>query len=47
MQIPYKMVLWQVKWEIRSRVIAKGRFRKTSENIVLCNNWDIVDHIIV
>lgn len=36
-------VLTQIKWEIRPRVTAKGRFWKTSKNVMLHNSWDISD----
>lgn len=45
--ITEELVLRQINLEIRSRVIAKGRFRRTSENVVLCNNWDVADRILV
>jgi hypothetical protein len=37
----------QIKWDSRARVVAKGKYCRTNENLMLCNCWGIPDRIIV
>jgi hypothetical protein len=36
-----------IYWEIRFRILGKGRFPKTKENIALCLNWNIPFAVLV
>lgn len=40
-----EQILKEIDWEIRSRVMAIGRFKKLEENKELCCNWGIQDMI--
>lgn len=37
----------QIKWDIRARAVAKGKYCRTNENLMLCNSWGIPDRILV
>lgn len=34
-------VVDQIKWEVRTKIITIGKFRKTKKNIALCDSWGI------
>jgi hypothetical protein len=34
-------VVARIKWEVRAKVIATGKFKRTRENIALCDSWGI------
>lgn len=40
-----EQILKEIDWEIRSQVMAIGRFKKLEENKELCCNWGIQDMI--
>lgn len=40
-------ILMQIKWEVRARILAKGRFCRNYENLLLCNSWGLTDNILV
>jgi hypothetical protein len=33
----------QIKWEVRTHIMAVGRFPITRENEILCPTWSILD----
>jgi hypothetical protein len=37
----------QIKWEIRSRIMAKGIFKRSAENLVLIHVWNLHKKILV
>jgi hypothetical protein len=34
-------IVKRITWEIRARMIAKGRFKMSMENLELCNRWNL------
>lgn len=39
-------LLQSITCEIRGRITARGRFKKTQENIELCRSWGISENIL-
>lgn len=36
-----EQILQRIFWEVRSKVLGKGRLKKTLENMAICWNWSI------
>jgi hypothetical protein len=36
-----EQILKKILWEVLTRVVGKGRFPKTGENLVLCSLWNL------
>lgn len=36
-----EQILKQIFWEIISRIFGKGKFKKTSENVNMCQLWNL------
>ena len=32
-------VLQKICWELRSRIVGKGKFKATNENVAICSSW--------
>jgi hypothetical protein len=39
-------ILQSIIWEVRIRIMAKGRFEKTNENLEICCSWGLPDKIL-
>ena len=35
-------IIQKVRWEVRTRVLPKGCFKRSKENEALCDNWDVL-----
>lgn len=40
-------ILKVIIWEVRSRILGKGRFNKSLENFRLCQNWNLSVKLLV
>jgi hypothetical protein len=36
-----EQILKIIVWEVRYRLLGRGRFKKTRANLILCQNWNI------
>lgn len=36
----------KIRWEVRTRLMSKGRFPRSKENDELCKNWDLLENIL-
>lgn len=36
-------ILHNIVWEVRARIMAKGRFKKKNENLEICSGWGLPD----
>jgi hypothetical protein len=39
-------IVKRITWEIRARMIAKGRFKRSMENLELCSRWNLPREIL-
>jgi len=42
-----EQLMQKIFWEVRTRVLGKGRFKKITENMDLCRNWSTKEEILV
>jgi hypothetical protein len=42
-----EQILKVIFWEVRSRILGKGRFKKSRGNFVLCQNWNLTVNLLV
>jgi hypothetical protein len=42
-----EQILQRLFWEVRTRVVVKGRFKKCSENVAICRNWGINVEVVL
>lgn len=40
-------MLQKIAWEVRCRIMGKGKFKGNVENVAVCNNWGISHHIVL
>jgi hypothetical protein len=34
-------IIQKIKWEICTRILSKGRFKLTKQNMEICHNWNL------
>jgi hypothetical protein len=39
-------IVKRIIWEIRARMIAKGRFKRSMTNLELCRSWNLPQEIL-
>jgi hypothetical protein len=39
-------IMKQVIWEVRTRIVGKGKFQKTRENLLLCQAWNLPNDLL-
>lgn len=44
--ISEEKLLQKICWEMRTRIIGKGKFKKNEENEAICNSWSIPPTIL-
>lgn len=40
-------MLQKICWEVRTRIMEKGKFKKNDENVAICNRWSIPSSILI
>lgn len=36
----------KLRWEVRTRVMSKGKFPRSKENYDLCKSWDLLENML-
>lgn len=47
MLILEEKMVQRISWEVRSRIMWKGKFKSSGENVALCANWDIPIRVLI
>jgi hypothetical protein len=41
------LILKKIIWEVRTRILGKGRYQRNVENVTLCRNWNMDEELLV
>jgi hypothetical protein len=41
-----EQILKRIFWEVRTRIYGKGSFKKTRENVLICQIWNLNDSVL-
>jgi hypothetical protein len=41
-----EQILKRIFWEVRTRISGKGSFKKTRENVLICQIWNLNDSVL-
>jgi hypothetical protein len=40
-------LLQKICWEVRTRIMGNGQFKKNGENVAICSSWSIPSSILI